>query len=197
MKNEALITAALKQIVFEGWGIAAFDKAEQAQGWKKGTYAAYFPGGMQDFVRAFHRWVDGKMLRQLEAQSDFADAKVREKIHRCVMARLAVLTPYREAVRRLVHHQLLPWNKPLALASVAGAADAMWKAAGDRSTDYNFYTKRALLAGVYAATLNYWLRDESDDFSQTADFLRRRIDNVLKFGQMVDGLKQRFGKKAA
>jgi ubiquinone biosynthesis protein COQ9 len=58
--------------------------------------------------------------------------------------------------------------------------DAMWYAAGDTSTDYNFYSKRALLAGVYAATLLCWLNDNSDGFSATWAFLDRRIAEVLR-----------------
>jgi ubiquinone biosynthesis protein COQ9 len=60
--------------------------------------------------------------------------------------------------------------------------DAIWHAAGDTSTDYNFYTKRMLLAGVYSATLLFWLNDESEDFAATWAFLDRRIGEVVRIG---------------
>ena len=197
LPKEMLIIAALRHIPFEGWTRLAFEKAEESEGLPAGTYAAYFPSGMQDFIKATHEWVDGEMKRRIAAQPDFAEQKIREKIFRCVMARLQTLTPYREAIRRLAGHQLLPWNKFSGLSDLGRAADAMWKAAGDRSVDYNFYTKRILLSGVYAATLNHWFDDVSDEFEATQTFLRQRIENVLKFGKFMGGIKEKFGKRAA
>ena len=46
--------------------------------------------------------------------------------------------------------------------------------------DFNFYTKRALLSGVYSATVLYWLNDNSEDFEKTWQFLDRRIDDVMQ-----------------
>jgi ubiquinone biosynthesis protein COQ9 len=152
---------------------------------------------VQDFIKAMHGWVDTEMQRKISAQADFQTAKIREKIFRCVMARLETLTPHREAIRRLTGHQLLPWNKPLGLRDLGCAADAMWKLAGDRSVDYNFYTKRILLSGVYAATLNHWFDDMSDAFESTQAFLRAHIENVLQFGKFMGRIKEKFSKKAA
>jgi ubiquinone biosynthesis protein COQ9 len=195
--KEKLIKAALRDIAFEGWTQLALEKAEKAGGFSPGTYAAHFPGGIQDFITAFHGWVDGKMTAALAADAEFGQAKIREKIFRAVMARITAMKPYRESVRRLIGHQLLPWNGPLALRQLGRAADAMWKAAGDRSVDYNYYTKRLLLAGVYASTLQRWIADESEGFTDTQQFLRERIEDVLRFGKMIGGIKERFGRKAA
>ena len=197
LSKEMLIIAALRQIPFEGWTKAAFKKAEEAEGLTAGTYAAYFPGGLPDFIKALHKWVDGEMQRKIAAQPDFNEQKIREKIFRCVMARIHTVAPHREAMRRLAGHQLLPWNKIAALRDLGCAVDAMWKLAGDRSIDYNFYTKRILLSGVYVSTLHHWFDDTSEAFESTQTFLRARIENVLKFGKFVGGIKEKFGKKAA
>ncbi len=197
LSKEMLMIAVLRHVPCEGWTKVAFEKAEESEGLPAGTYAMYFPNGVEDFIKDFHEWVDGEMLRRLAAQSDFQEQKVREKIFRGVMARLHTLTPYREAVRRLVKHQLLPWNTFSAVRDVGLAADVMWKAAGDRSEDYNFYTKRIMLSAVYAATLNHWFDDVSQDFEATQTFLRARIENVLQFGKIVGGIKEKFARKVA
>ena len=57
----------------------------------------------------------------------------------------------------------------------------MWRLAGDTATDYNHYTKRALLAGIYGATLAVFVDDESEGKADTATFLDRRIENVMQF----------------
>ncbi|MEO7364950.1 MAG: COQ9 family protein, partial [Sphingomicrobium sp.] len=42
-------------------------------------------------------------------------------------------------------------------------------------------TKRMTLGAVYASTLLTWLDDDSDKRAETAAFLDRRIDDVMKF----------------
>ena len=97
------------------------------------------------------------------------------------------MLPHREAVRRGLTFLSLPQNAGLALKILYDSVDEIWRAIGDRSTDYNFYSKRLLLAGVYSATLLYWLDDRSDGQQDTKAFLERRINEVLKVGG-------RFGK---
>lgn len=192
--QNTLIAAALRHMAQEGWTESALARAEAD--FAPGTMRAYFPGGLPDFIKAFHAWVDEGMEKHLAKNEGFETAKVREKIFEAVMARFSVLQPHKEAVRRFMGYQLLPWNGPRAVMGLGHAADAMWKAAGDRSTDYNYYTKRLLLSGVYAATLNFWLKDQSADYTETQAFLRRRIEEVLKVGKAIGGLKERF-KRAA
>jgi ubiquinone biosynthesis protein COQ9 len=192
--RNTLIIATLRVMAMEGWTESALARAEAD--FAPGTMRAYFPAGLSDFIKAFHAWVDEGMEKHLAKNEAFETAKVREKIFEAVMARLAVLRPHKEAVRRFLGYQLLPWNGPRAVMGLGHAADAMWKAAGDRSTDYNYYTKRLLLSGVYAATLHCWLKDHSKDEAETEAFLRRRIEEVLKVGKAIGGLKDRF-KKAA
>lgn len=195
--KDRLITTALRQIAFEGWTETAFEKAEKVLGAKAGTYTASFPGGMEDFIEAVQAWADAAMHKKLEAHSEFSAAKVREKIFIATLARLEALAPYREAMRRLAGRQLLPWHKFSGVKSLARTADAIWKAAGDRSIDYNYYTKRILLSGVYAVTLNTWFADESPDFAETRTVLKARIEDVLRVGKAIGGIKERFSRKAA
>ena len=99
-------------------------------------------------------------------------------------------TLHREAVRRGLSLLALPQYAPVATRLLYRTVDAMWYAAGDTSTDYNFYSKRALLAGVYSATLLYWLNDKSDGFEATWAFLDRRVANVLQVPKLMNRASQ-------
>jgi ubiquinone biosynthesis protein COQ9 len=117
--------------------------------------------------------------------------KVRERIATAVRLRLEQNLGEREAIRKGLTFLALPQHATLATKLLYRTVDAMWLAAGDRSTDYNFYTKRLLLAGVYSSTLLVWLDDQSDGLEKTWAFLERRIDNVLKVGGSIGkGMKR-------
>ena len=74
-----------------------------------------------------------------------------------------------------------------------GTADKIWNFLGDKSEDYNFYTKRAILSGVYSSVILFWLGDDSEGNTATWGFLDRRIQNVMQF----ENLKARIKKKSS
>ena len=92
--------------------------------------------------------------------------------------------PAREAVRRALAILAMPQNVPLALRISWRTADLMWRIAGDTSTDFNHYTKRMTLGAVYGSTLLVWLDDQSEGWADTAAFLDRRIDDVMKLREI-------------
>jgi ubiquinone biosynthesis protein COQ9 len=127
---------------------------------------------IQEVDRSLEAWFTPKRL---------AGMKIREKIRSLVWRRLEIMGPAREAVRRGLAILAMPQNVPLALRISWRTADLMWRIAGDTSTDFNHYTKRMTLGAVYGSTLISWLDDQSDDWGETAAFLDRRIDGVMKF----------------
>ena len=150
-------------------------------------------------VSAFIKSADEDMVEAL-AKQDLETLRIRERIALAIRLRIEAVAPHREAVRRAVAVHALPFNAPRALRNLYGTVDAIWTGIGDTSTDFNFYTKRALLAGVYSSTLLYWLDDHSDGFTDTWAFLERRIEDVMRIQKArgrVDGLTARLTKLAA
>ncbi len=176
-----LLEASLHHVPFDGWSQRALLAAAEELELTAAEALNAFPNGAPDLVEAFHDWADAEMLRRLEAL-DLDSMKVRDKVTAGVRSRLELLEPHREAERRALAFLALPTNGPLALRCLYRTVDAIWYAAGDRATDYNFYSKRMLLAGVYSSTLLYWLNDRSEDNAETWAFLDRRVSDVLKIG---------------
>lgn len=176
-----LLEASLRHVPFDGWSQRALMAAAEDLELSPAEAINAFPGGTAELVEAFHAWADAQMLSRLE-KLDLDSMKVRDKVTAGVRSRLEILEPHREAERRALAFLALPTNGPLALRCLYRTVDAIWYAAGDRATDYNFYSKRMLLAGVYGSTLLYWLNDQSEDFRETWAFLDRRIAEVLKIG---------------
>jgi len=175
-----ILDAALPTIVFDGWTVATLEKAAISIGRTAFDVKRAFPGGVAEAVALFSARADARMLEALGRDYDLPTMKIRERIATCVMVRLRQNAPHREAVRRGLAFYALPWNTPQGLTALYATVDAMWRAAGDTATDYNFYTKRALLAGVFTTTVRVWLDDSSENLSETEAFLRRRIENVIE-----------------
>jgi len=173
-----LLEAALLEVAFDGWSEASFRAAITASGVDENLARALCPRGAVDLAIAYHKAGDAAMVEALKA-ADMAEMKFRDKVAHAVKLRLQAITD-REAVRRGTTLFALPHLAADGTKLVWGTADAIWTALGDSSDDYNWYTKRMTLSGVYSATVLYWLGDDSPDHQATWDFLDRRIDDVMQ-----------------
>lgn len=178
-EKRALLEAMLPHVPFDGWTARSLALAVRDTGLDNGVALRACPGGAADLLDFWVSETDAAMLRVLEGR-DLAAMKVRERVRLAVMTRLELAAPHREAVRRALALEALPQHAPRALKQLYRTVDAIWYAAGDTATDYNFYTKRLLLAGVYGATLLHWLDDKSENFAGTAAFLDRRLADVMR-----------------
>ena len=176
-----LIEAMLPSVPFDGWSRPALRSAARRVGMPADEALALFPNGAAELVACFSRWADLRMLDRLETAA-LEPSRISDRIALAVATRLEMLAPWREAVRRALSVLALPRHAPLGLRLLYETVDAIWYAAGDRATDFSFYTKRATLAAVYAATLLYWLDDGSPDFADTRAFLDRRLVGVASVG---------------
>jgi ubiquinone biosynthesis protein COQ9 len=165
---------------FDGWNAKAVESASTDLDVDPAIARLIFGDDRVAMIDGWFQTIDIDMLVALPSEK-LAAMKVRERITALVEARLTLAHPHREALRRAFSILAFPGNAPRAAQLGWRAADAMWRAAGDTSTDYNHYTKRAILGSVYAATLAVFLNDESEDLSETKAFLARRIEGIMRF----------------
>ena len=178
-----LALAVGENAVFDGWTRAAVDSAAGQLGVDPVQARLAVPKSQAGMIDLYIQEVD----RALEAHftpERLAGMKFREKIRSLVWQRLQIQAPAREAVRRALAILSMPQNVPLALRISWRTADLMWRIAGDTSTDFNHYTKRMTLGAVYGSTLLVWLDDQSEGWADTAAFLDRRIDDVMKIEKL-------------
>ncbi len=174
-----LLDAALSHIPFDGWTLEALERAASDVGLDELSVVRAFPGGSAELIRYHSIRTDADMLDAL-AERNLDALRMRDRVATGVRVRLELLSEQREAMRRALSFLAMPQNALLAMRCVYHTVDAIWHAAGDTATDWNFYNKRGLLAAVYSTTVLYWLEDGSEGFADTWSFLDRRIADVMK-----------------
>jgi ubiquinone biosynthesis protein COQ9 len=174
-ERDAAIDAMLPNVPFDGWTIRALRSGLAAAGLPEDEATILFPGGAADMIAVFCDLADRRMT---EAAAHLPETKLTARVRAIISLRLAMNRPHKEAVRRAASVLALPGNARAAAMITARTIDAIWHAAGDRSTDFSWYTKRAILTAVYASTLLFWLRDTSEADADTHAFLDRRLHCV-------------------
>ncbi|MEL6285671.1 MAG: COQ9 family protein [Pseudomonadota bacterium] len=182
----------------EGWTNAAAKAAADDAGLSLGEQALAAPLGVRDLLRAFFDGAEDE-AKAVIAAADLAALKVHEKVAIGVRAWLDVLEPYRGAVAKASARGMLPWGTADAAGRTWSVANMVWTAIGDTSDDYNYYSKRALLASTIAPIVLYWLRDPEPDRLDV--FIAARLRGAMRFGQMGASIfkpvLERFGSRHA
>jgi ubiquinone biosynthesis protein COQ9 len=187
-QRDRMLEAALVHVPFDGWSRRSLFAGARDLGLDPGLVRRLFPNGGDDLLAQLERWADRRMLARIDLD-DLAAMRIRDRIGMLVRTRLEVLTPHREAMRRAIAARLLPSNALAGCASIWRTVDLMWSLAGDKAADYNYYTKRSLLAAVWTSTFLFWLEDRSEGLRDSWAFLDRRIGDVMQIG----GLTARVG----
>ncbi len=180
-----LLDAALPYIAKDGWTIFAFERGAINLKLEKSVVLRAFPDGATDMILHYSKRADIMLVAAL-TKMNLDDLRVSDRVKTAVRVRFEFLADQRREMRRAFSFLAMPQNTKTAMRCLYHTVDTIWYEAGDKSTDWNFYSKRGLLAGVYAATMLYWFQDESDGFVDTWTFLDRRIADVLKVPRAVD-----------
>jgi ubiquinone biosynthesis protein COQ9 len=188
-KQQKTFDSILRLVPAQGWTPTAFAQGVKQSGATPAEATKLFPHGIDDVVNSFHAMINDAMHARIKAKRNFTAMRVRDKITFAVRARLESAAPHREAMRRLLLRSLLPRHIRHSTRQLWHSSDAIWKAAGDASTDYNHYTKRILLIAVMKSTLSFWLSDNSAGYTDTWSFLDRRIADVMSLGKTISVAK--------
>lgn len=190
--REAVVAAALPHVPFDGWTERALVAGARSAGMDASEAARLFPRGPVEAIEVYSGMADRAMAEAVAALP--AETKMRERISAGIRARLDFVAPHKEAVRRATNVLALPHHAPVGLRQLYRTVDALWYAAGDKATDFNFYTKRAILAAICSATFLYWFNDRSIDHAATLKFLERRLDEHGRVHGAMERFKQRVEK---
>ena len=146
------------------------------------------PKGLSSLMKELNLIINQTIDKE-QKPSRFKNYKINEKIKYFVIRRLMVfqnLVDKRKFFKKILKPNLIvSSNKTL-----FKIADEIWFLAGDKSTDYNYYTKRIILMNIYAITFSFFVFDNSKDLERTKKFLDKEISAVLKFGSLKNKLKK-------
>jgi ubiquinone biosynthesis protein COQ9 len=180
----ALAPSVADAAIFDGWSPTAVRAAAEMEGVDPDVAQLAYPGGAMDMIAAWIASVDAAMAEELPAPALQAMG-VGQRIRAMLVFRLERLMPYRESLRRAMAIMAMPQNAARTARLGWSSADLMWRMAGDTATDLNHYSKRAILASVYASTLTVFAQDDSDGFADSFAFLDRRLKGVADFGKFT------------
>lgn len=173
------------------WNHQLLKQAEVNCGFKAGYYFMLFGADLQNIISAFEKWQDQSMLSYLR-NSELPNS-VREKIAKALIYRLMGNIEQRQGykIMTLKSSTYLAWpQNAKASAQIAWrTCDLIWQYAGDKSLDFNYYSKRSLLLSVYMPAKLFFISDQSYNFLDTEEFIKTSLINIINIAKLKYILK--------
>lgn len=185
--RKKILAETLKIVPFEGWSIATLEKASKAAGFKGKMAELMFKNGVISVIDYYFASLDEQMkVNTLKHKSK----SVTENVKRAILERIKLLSKHRALVTRTMAYMAMPQNSIYGMKFVWRTADVIWHdIVDDKSVDFNYYSKRTLLSGVYTSTIMFWVNDDSKDMVETEKFLDRRLKDVASIGKFLGRFK--------
>ena len=196
-EKKLILNNFLKNAAFDGWTDENLLKSTEISGFEPEYALLVFSGGLEEITQYFHLSLNKSIEEEFLSNNSFT--KIHEKIIFAMELKFAKYDFHKEAMRCLMKYNLKPQNILSAKSRLWETCDVIWRLAGDKSTDFNYYSKRSILAALYSSSFIYFMNDDSEGYSETKVFIRNRIKNALTFGKWkksgVDFVKGIFGCK--
>ena len=190
--KQQILSLVLEKVPFNGWRQDHLRTSASELGISEALLHNVFPNGVIDLLE-FYTFMGDQQMKTVLGSKDVQAPRIRDRVATAVQLRLEVQSNHMEATRQALAIIAMPAYAIRGTRMLYRTVDCIWYSIGDSSTDISFYTKRGLLAAVYASTLMFWLNDRSQDNSDTWSFLERRIDNVMHI-QKIRGSLTPTGK---
>ncbi|MDX1924156.1 MAG: COQ9 family protein [Rickettsiaceae bacterium] len=139
-------------------------------------YVDDFYFGISDVVREVESMMDeelGKIQEIRETKS------ITEKIRICLYDR--ALSQDHDFAKKLGSYYKSFKGMQQFFAAKASTCDYIWRIAGDKSLDFNYYSKRALLLGVYLSANREFIK--SGNKESTKKTIDKGLEKVLKLSK--------------
>ena len=191
MNNQLKKNKFLKEFLIissdKGWTISSFEETKKKLKYNKSLINNLFPKKLDDLI-LFFNYVTNNRLSRIYKKKKFNKKSIRICVLNAVKIRFELLNPYKDSIKKSLFFLFNPSRQILLNKLIYKTVDHVWRLIGDKSTDYNFYTKRAILASIYSFAVAIWINDKSNDLDKTFNFLDKSIMNM----NIVNNIKQKL-----
>ena len=190
-KKQRFLNHFISIVQKNSWNIESFNKAQKKLKYSFNLLKVLFPNKLNDLVFYFSDFINKKMITVYKKKR-INKKSLRLQILTLLKIRFSILNEYKSVIKESMVFLCSPSKQLLSSKLIFKTADFMWISINDKSTDYNFYTKRAILGTIYSVVILFWLNDKSNKLDKTYNLLEKLIMNMNFISSLKECLKEKF-----
>ncbi|KAF8774702.1 Ubiquinone biosynthesis protein COQ9 like protein [Argiope bruennichi] len=184
-----ILKAGLDFVPEHGWSKQSIALGAQSLGLSSSSHTLIEDGGA-DLVHYFNFLCNEKLEDYLKEKysSNKEKLDIHHYIEDALAYRLKMIIPYVSKWPEAMALMVSPFQFPTDSKNLLDLVDRIWYLSGDRSLDLTWYTKRGSLALAYRLCELSLLQDKSPEYSDTFEFLQRRVENIVDASGFIDNV---------
>ena len=187
-KIKSIILQKLKKIVsVEGWSEKVLKQLLQ-NGVEKSDLVTFFQYDYKELLKYSLEELNKSLEKEIN-KINIINYSLNKRIKKILMLRFNILNNDKEFYKKTFYHLLIPSNNKIMKSSLYKSVDTMWYLAGDNSTDFNFYTKRLILAVIYVNALFVLFNKNFDEVESNIDRNLKKISKIPKIKDRISFIK--------
>ena len=191
-KRLELVNLAKNTVNKYGWNESLFEKIPSLHKITHEELMILFPEGYKQMLKLSLDYLNYE-LENVCSQYSFIRLPIHKRIKKIILTKINLINKHKDFYRRTFYFLLIPINYKLLTAYLYKSVDLMWYISGDNSTDFNFYTKRIILAGVYSSVILHFINN--DNLLETEKKLDNNLLKVSKIPVIKEKIQLIFGAK--
>lgn len=187
-KIKSIILQKLKKIVSdEGWSEKVLKQLLQ-NGVEKSDLVTFFQYDYKELLKYSLEELNKSLEKEIN-KINIINYSLNKRIKKILIFRFNILNNDKEFYKKTFYHLLIPSNNKIMKSSLYKSVDTMWYLAGDNSTDFNFYTKRLILAVIYVNALFVLFNKNFDEVESNIDRNLKKISKIPKIKDRISFIK--------
>ena len=160
-----------------GWNDLIFKKISKEKKININEINLFFPNGFKEMIKYSLSCLNYDLEKQIN-QINIKNIPLHKKIKKIVLTKIEIMNDNKNFYKKTFYYLMIPTNYKLLTSQLYVSIDLMWRLSDDTSTDFNYYTKRIILSGVYSSVIMSFLKN--DNMIEIENVLDNRLSKVSK-----------------
>ena len=140
-----------------------------------------FPGGKNDFLYFVLEQLNIDLENYCK-KLDLIRLPVHKRIRKILLSKINIMDKEKKFYKKIFLNLLIPKKNFSLPIKLYKSVDQIWFIAGDTSVDFNFYTKRLILAGIYSRVIFFFFNNNNQKLLE--DLLDSNLRRVSKIPEL-------------
>ena len=153
-----------------------------------------FPQGNKDLLKYSLEQLNIELQKYCKS-IDLIRLPLHKRIRRILLSKIAIMNKEKNFYKKIFLKSLLP-NRTISLSKqLYKSIDQIWYLAGDTSVDFNFYTKRLILAGIYSRVVLFFFNNNNqNELENLLDLNLKRVAKIPELKSKINIVKEYLPK---
>ena len=171
-----------------GWGSHVIEELKMSNKFKYNELKILFPDGYSDLINLSLTELNEDLINAINSKN-IISLSLTKRVKKILMVKFNLLNKDKTFYNKTFNHLLLPMKSIIMKKNLYNSVDTIWYLAGDNSTDFNFYTKRIILASIYINALFIFYNKGLTETENNIDKNLKKISKIPKVKERLRFIK--------